>query len=117
MAEIKLYGIPNCDTTRQAITWLNKKKATYSFHDYKQLGISKQKLEEWCDKAGLETIFNKRSATWKKLPATEQAKSASRTGAIQLMSENTSIIKRPVIEKGKELIVGFKEEQYTKHLK
>ena len=117
MAEIKLYGIPNCDTTRKAIAWLNKKQVTFSFHDYKQLGISKQKLEEWCDKAGLETIFNKRSTTWKELSATEQAKAANRTGAIQLMTKNTSIIKRPVIEKGKELIVGFNEEQYNKHLK
>jgi len=48
MAVIILYGIPNCDTTRKALTWLKKKNIAFSFHDYKQQGITKKKLEEWC---------------------------------------------------------------------
>ncbi len=117
MAGVILYGIPNCDTTKKAMDWLNKKKIPFSFHDYKRSGISKQKLEEWCSKVGLETIFNKRSTTWKELPAGEQAKANDQAAAIKIMKENNSIIKRPVIESGKDLLVGFKEEQYMKVLK
>jgi len=117
MADAILYGITNCDTTQKAMAWLTKKKIVFSFHDYKKSGISKRKLEEWINKAGLETIFNKRSTTWKELPVSEQAKAVSRAGAIQLMIENTSIIKRPVIEIGKDLLVGFNEEQYKRTLK
>lgn len=117
MAGIILYGIPNCDTTKKAMAWLTDKKISFSFHDYKQSGISKQKLEEWCSKSGLETIFNKRSTTWKELPASEQAKATSKAAAIKIMMENNSIIKRPVLENGKDLLVGFKEEQYRKSLK
>jgi len=117
MAGVILYGIPNCDTTKKAMAWLNKKKISFSFHDYKQSGISKQKLEEWCSKAGLETIFNKRSTTWKELPASEQAKATNQAAAIKIMMEHNSIIKRPVIESGKDILVGFNEEQYNKHLK
>lgn len=117
MTGVILYGIPNCDTTKKAMAWLTKKKIPFSFHDYKRSGISKQKLEEWCNKAGLETIFNKRSTTWKELPVSEQAKAISQAEAIKIMMENNSIIKRPVIESGKDLLVGFKEEQYMKILK
>lgn len=117
MADLILYGIPNCDTTKKAITWLNKKKIAFSFHDYKQERVRREKLEEWINKAGLETIFNKRSTTWKELPAPEQAKAANRAGAIKLMMDNNSIIKRPIIENGNGLLVGFNEEQYNKQLK
>ena len=117
MAKIVLYGIPNCDTTKKAMTWLSKKKIAFSFHDYKQLGISKEKLEAWCNKAGWETIFNKRSTTWRELSEVEQQKIIDQPTAIKVMMENNSIIKRPIIETGNDLIIGFKEEQYNKHLK
>ena len=117
MAEIMLYGIPNCDMTKKAMAWLDKKKIGYSFHDYKQQGISKEKLNEWCYKAGLEAIFNKRSTTWRELPGPEQQKAINRQQAIKLMMEHISIIKRPIIENGNNLLVGFNEEQYNKQLK
>ena len=117
MAELKLYGIPNCDITKKAMSWLDKNRIKFSFHDYKQQGISRQKLEEWIGKKGIETIFNKRSTTWRELSAAEQAKATDTSGAIKLMMENTSIIKRPVIEKGEDVLVGFNEEQYNKQLK
>ena len=117
MAKVILYGIPNCDTTKKAIAWLNKKKIGFSFHDYKQSGISKQKLDEWCSKAGLETIFNKRSTTWRELPGAEQKKATDQPSAIKLMMDHTSIIKRPVIENGNDLVVGFKEAEFMKAFK
>lgn len=117
MAKVVLYGIPNCDTTKKAMNWLNKRKIAYSFHDYKTAGADKKKLEEWIGKTGVDTVFNKRSTTWKELPAAEQAKASTEAGALKLMIENTSIIKRPIIEAGNALLVGYNEEQYNKHLK
>lgn len=117
MAKVTVYGIPNCDTTKKAMGWLKKQKIDFSFHDYKTAGIGKEKLEEWISKAGLNTVFNKRSTTWKELSAAEQKKGSDKNGAVRLMMENTSIIKRPIIEAGKELLVGYQEDQYNKHLK
>ena len=115
MANIIVYGIPNCDATKTAIKWLNKKEIAFSFHDYKQERISKQKLKEWCGKAGLETIFNKRSTTWRELTKAEQDKVTNQSSAIRLMIKNTSIIKRPVIEFGNNLLIGFDEAAFSKH--
>ncbi|MFZ1785590.1 MAG: Spx/MgsR family RNA polymerase-binding regulatory protein [Ferruginibacter sp.] len=117
MAEIKLYGIPNCDTTKKAMAWLEKHKLAFSFHDYKLAGISEQKLEYWCDKKGWETVFNKRSTSWRQLSEAEQKKITHPAAAIKQMMLNNSIIKRPVIEFGRELLVGFDEEEYKKTFK
>jgi arsenate reductase len=117
MGKIKIYGIPNCDITKKAIAWLNKNKISFTFHDYKQEGISKEKLQEWLSKEKLDTIFNKRSTTWRELPAAEQDKANNAAGAIRIMMAHNSIIKRPVIEVGNKLIIGFNEEQYNKQLK
>ena len=117
MEKIIVYGIPNCDTTKKTITWLNKNKISFCFHDYKQDGISKQKLETWCSKLGWETIFNKRSTTWRELSEAEQKKITGQAAAIKIMMEHNSIIKRPVIEIGSKLVVGFNENEIKRAIK
>jgi arsenate reductase (glutaredoxin) len=112
MGKVIIYGIPNCDTTKKAMAWLNKNNITFTFHDYKQHGVSKQKLEEWCNKSGWENIFNKRSTTWRELSKAEQDKVTNQAAAIQTMIDNNSIIKRPVIECGDSLLIGFNETGY-----
>jgi arsenate reductase (glutaredoxin) len=112
MDKVIIYGIPNCDTTKKAMAWLSKNNITFTFHDYKQQGITKQKLEEWCNKIGWENIFNKRSTTWRELLKPEQEKIINQVAAIKIMMINTSIIKRPVIEYNNKIMAGFSEEVY-----
>ncbi len=117
MAIITVYGIPNCDTTKKAMQWLRREKLDFSFHDYKLKGINKQQLEGWCDQAGWELIFNKRSTTWRELGEAVQRKIIDQPSAIKVMVQHNSIIKRPVIEFGNKLLIGFNEEKFSKHLK
>lgn len=117
MAAIIVYGIPNCDTTKKALLWLKKNDIAFTFHDYKLEGISKQKLEAWCDDKGWEIIFNKRSTTWRELDEAEQKKVLNQSSAIKLMMKNNSIIKRPIIEIDKNIIVGFNEDEIKKIFK
>ncbi|MBK7307834.1 MAG: Spx/MgsR family RNA polymerase-binding regulatory protein [Chitinophagaceae bacterium] len=98
MAEIIVYGIPNCDTTKKALVLLKKYKVDFSFHDYKENGITPQKLEAWCKKTGWEIILNKRSTTWRELDEVEQKNITGQPAAIKLMLKSNSIIKRPIIE-------------------
>lgn len=117
MKKIDIYGIPNCDVTKKAMSWLKQHKIETVFHDYKVEGVTKAKLEEWCRKAGWEVLLNKRSTTWRGLPSAEQAAVTNEAAAIRTMLENNSIIKRPVIESGNQLLVGFNETNYSTHLK
>jgi len=117
MNVITVYGIPNCDMTQKALGWFKANKISVKFHDYKSAGITKEKLSAWCKKKSWEILLNKRSTTWRSLSAADQEKTTNQTAAINLMMENNSIIKRPVIEHGDQLIVGFSEEEYKKAFK
>jgi Spx/MgsR family transcriptional regulator len=93
--------------------WFEGAGVKYGLHDYKIAGIDRKRLESWIEQVGLETIFNKRSTTWKALTPSEQAASATVPGAIGIMVQHNSIIKRPVIEKnGRVIAVGFDEKKY-----
>jgi Spx/MgsR family transcriptional regulator len=108
-----VYGIPNCDTIRKTTDWLKQNKIAFEFHDYKKSGISVEKLKQWSDQVGWETLLNKKGTTWRGLSPEAQAKINTAKQAIKLMAEQTSSIKRPVIEKnGKIVVVGFNAAQY-----
>jgi Spx/MgsR family transcriptional regulator len=107
MQTITIYGIPNCDTIKKTLDWFKQKNIPIIFHDYKKAGISKEKLKVWCNLSGWEILLNKKSATWRGLSPEEQSKITSQAAAIQLMTTQNSIIKRPVIEVDGKLLVGF----------
>lgn len=109
-----VYGIKNCDTVQKALTWLKKKKKAHEFHDYKAQGVTGEKLKRWSEQVGWETLLNKRGTTWRKLDEAVQLSITTEAAAIKLMIENTSLIKRPLIEsKDKVLAVGFDEKVYA----
>jgi Spx/MgsR family transcriptional regulator len=111
MSIITVYGIPNCDTIKKTLDWFKQYKIAIVFHDYKKEGITKEKLTAWCKLAGWEVLLNKKSTTWRGLTPEEQATIVNQTAAIKLMQANTSIIKRPVIEFEKNILVGFDEKK------
>ena len=106
-----LYGIKACDTMKKARTWLDEHGVKYQFHDYKVSGIDREHLEAWCKKAGWETVLNRAGTTFRKLPD-DQKVDLNERKAIALMLEQPSMIKRPVLEKGARLLVGFKPAEY-----
>jgi Spx/MgsR family transcriptional regulator len=113
-----MYGIKNCNTVKSAIDWLNKNKIEFEFHDYKKLKITETKLREWCKQVGWERLVNKRGTTWRQLDEAVQNKIVNEKSAIALMTEKTSVIKRPLIEKdGKVILLGFDESEYKQKLK
>ncbi len=112
---MKVYGITNCDTVKKALNWLKANHVAYEFHDFKKLGVTPQKLQEWNDKAGYEKFLNKQGLTWKQLDPTVKESVKSAADALQLLQQKTSMIKRPVIEDGGFLYFGFDEAVYKKH--
>ena len=108
---VTIYGIKNCDTMKKAFKWLDAESVAYTFHDYKNTGVTRDALERWCDAAGWETVLNKRGTTFRKLPDDDKA-TIDRGKAITLMMDQPSMIKRPVLETGERIEVGFKPESY-----
>ncbi len=108
---ITIYGIRNCETMKKARAWLDSHGVQYAFHDYKTAGIDRARLERWCKDLGWETLLNRAGTTFRKLPEADKAVSDARK-AITLMLAQPSMIKRPVLNVGGRLLVGFKPELY-----
>ena len=108
---IILYGIPNCDTVKKARVYLDGRGVAYHFHDYKKAGVTTADLERWSKQVGWEKLLNKAGTTFKKLPDADKV-DIDETKAIALMLANPSMIKRPVVEGGETLLVGFNPAAY-----
>jgi arsenate reductase len=116
MSKVILFGIKNCDTMKKAFNWLTSNGIDYEFTDYKKAGVAAAHLADWSQRAGWETLLNKRGLTWKKLTEAERA-DVNETKAIELMAQYPSLIKRPVLDSGRQLIIGFTPENYAEQLK
>ena len=106
-----IYGIKNCETMKKARAWLETHRIAYDFHDYKSAGVDRKRLEGWAKSVGWETLLNRSGMTFRKLPEKDK-QGLTATKAIALMLEQPSMIKRPVLELGSKLVVGFKPETY-----
>jgi len=109
---ITMYGIPNCNTIKKAKDALTAKGIEFDFHNYKKDGIDEKTLETWCSQVGWKTLLNQRGTTWRKLSADDK-EGINQDKAIQLMVVYPSMIKRPVLDTGEKIIVGFDEEEYA----
>lgn len=108
---ITLYGISNCDTIKKAKHWLKEHDIDFHFHDYKKMGVDAASLKQWSAELGYEKLLNQRGTTWRKLSDDDKA-NLDEEKAIRIMLDNTSIIKRPVLDTGKVRILGFDQSQY-----
>ncbi len=104
---ITLYGIPNCDSVKKAMTRLKEDGVEYTFHNYKNMGITETKLKSWCKQVGWEVLLNTRGTTWRKIASEYDMKTLTETDAIQIMIAHPSCIKRPIIEEGSKIKVGL----------
>ena len=112
----KIYGIKNCDTMKKAFAWLDSRKIAYDFNDYKKDGVPPGKLKEWAGKAGWEKLANTRGPTWRKIPEA-QRENPTEAKVLALLAQNTSAIKRPIVEAGSKLLVGFDPDEYAASLR
>jgi arsenate reductase (glutaredoxin) len=113
---VTIYGIKNCDTMKKARAWLDAHGVAYAFHDYKAQGIERGRLEAWARDVGWETLLNRAGTTFRKLPEKEKDGLGEKR-AIALMLAQPSMIKRPVLDVGDKLLVGFEPAMYAKALR
>ena len=106
-----LYGIKNCDTVKKARKWLEAHDVAYQFHDFRAEGLNADIIENWFEAVNWETLVNKRSTTWRQLDDA-QKNDLNEQSAKGLLLENLTLIKRPVLDNGASIVVGFSEESY-----
>lgn len=109
---VTLYGIKNCDTMKKARRWLDERGVDYRFHDYREEGVDEARLRGWAAKVGWEKLLNRGGTTFRGLPEAEKA-CMDETKAVRLMLAQPAMIKRPVLERGDAILVGFSPEVYA----
>lgn len=70
-------------------------------------------LGRWSKRISWEKLLNKSSLTWRKIPEVDRA-GMTRDRALSMMLEHPTLVKRPVLEHGKFIAVGFSDEHYSK---
>lgn len=111
---MKIYGIKNCDTMKKALKWLDAAGVAYEFHDYKKAGLSPGLADTFLAKIELDLLINRRGTTFRQLDDATKESIIGQDKAVakQVMLDNPSIIKRPVLLKGEQYLLGFKADQY-----
>ncbi|KAF3978277.1 MAG: ArsC family reductase [Methylococcales symbiont of Iophon sp. n. MRB-2018] len=110
-----LYGISNCNTVKKAKDWLDDNTIDYQFHDYRKQGLTSELLESFEGTLGWEKLLNKQSTSWRKLDE-QQKTNISKQTALQYMLDTPTLIKRPILDTGNKMIIGFKAENYQNEL-
>jgi len=110
---ITVYGISNCDTVRKARRWLEAHAIEYRFHDLREDGVDEAEVARWIEELGLDAVLNRRSTSWRALPA------ATRDGldaasAPALINGHPTLVKRPLLDTGTSLHTGFREADYAR---
>jgi arsenate reductase len=108
---LTLFGIKNCDTVKKARKWTEANDLNIPFHDFRVDGLTKEQIEAWADVIGWETLFNKRSTSFRNLSDDDKS-GIDQAKAIELMLTHPTLIKRPVLATEGKVLVGFKEAEY-----
>ena len=108
----QLYGLQNCDSCRKARRWLDGHDVGYRFRDIRADAPGRKKIAQWCGKTGWQTLLNRRSTSWRSLPD-QRKQDLDSHRAIELMNDNPTLIRRPVLEFGDRLFVGFDADAYA----
>lgn len=112
---LHLFGIKACDTMKKARVFLDERAVAHVFHDYKVEGVTAEQLAEWAGKVGWERLLNRAGTTFRKLPEADRA-DLTEEKAIALMVAQPSMIKRPVLTRGEDILVGFRPEEWARFL-
>jgi arsenate reductase len=104
---ITVYGISNCDTVKKARAWLAAHDIEYRFHDFRKDGLPLEHARQWLASAGWETLLNRKGTSWRKLDDATREGVVDAASALSVMQRQPSVIKRPVVEWGQEVTVGF----------
>ena len=110
-----LYGIKNCDTCKKARKWLDENGMAYQFHDFRTDGLTPELLQHFADHLDWNNLLNRSSTSWWQLSAGQQT-GLTPEKAVQLMLNVPTLIKRPILDTGDKLIIGFKAGHYQTEL-
>lgn len=111
--QIRVHGIANCDTVKRARAWLGGRAVDYAWIDFGKQPPSIEQIRHWAGRVGWEALLNRRGTTWRSLDDAQRAAVRDEASAVALMHERPTLIRRPVVETGADIVIGFDEPDYA----
>ena len=112
-----IYGIKNCDQVRKARKFLANNDIAYEFHDFRADGLTGEMLDQWLSHVPWDSLLNRRGTTWRKMEESARQAVVDQQSARDVMLAEPTLIKRPVMTVGDDVLVGFSESVYQRTLK
>ena len=109
---------PKCSTCIKAKKWLDEKGVKYTERHIVEENPSFEELKEWWEKSGLplKKFFNTSGMLYKEMQLKDKLQRMSEEEQLKLLSTNGMLVKRPIVVKGKTVLVGFKEADWSEKL-
>lgn len=101
----KLFGLKSCDTCKKALRELEAAGVAPEFVDIRAEADLAALLPRWIAAAG-DRLVNRSSTTWRGLSDEDKAR-ATGSSLEGLLLGHPTLIKRPVIETGSDILVGW----------
>ena len=111
MTKMTVYGLAACATCRRARAWLDRTGIDAHWHDVRADGLPPDVTRRLAESAGWDRLINRRSRTWRILDETDRARVQENPAAC--LAEHPTLMKRPVLEAGSQILVGFDEESWA----
>jgi arsenate reductase len=108
---VEVYGIKNCDTVKKSLKWLEANNIEVNFHDFKKEALTNDLVAQWFNQVDTSLLINKRGTTWRKLDD-NQKELTEQADLVQLIIDNPSIVKRPVVLFDNKWSVAFKADEW-----
>ena len=113
--KLKIYAYKNCDSCRKAIKFLETKGIEYQLIPIRETPPSKSELRIMlsCYNGNIRKLFNTSGGDYKAMNLKEKLPLISDSEAIDILSKNGNLVKRPFVVNGNTGIVGFNESNWS----
>jgi len=109
---MKFFSYNKCGTCRKAKKILNAYKLSYDEIDITETPPPKSVLKKAIKARGMKKLFNTSGEQYKKLRIKDKIGAMTEVQAIELLSSNGRLVKRPIAVDGNRITVGFNEIEY-----
>ena len=111
---MKFYEYPNCSTSRKAKKWLVAHELEFDAIHLVENTPSIEELRKLWQASGLDLkkFFNTSGGSYRALNMKERYKTLSDDERLELLAADGMLIKRPIVEVGEKVLVGFREAEY-----
>lgn len=118
MQSLRFYEYKNCGTCRKALKYLEEKEVSFERIPIRETPPSKGELKLMLKALNGERkrLFNTSGGDYKSMNMKDRLPSLSDQEAIELLSQNGNLIKRPFVLSGDDGVIGFKIDEWDAFL-